>query len=348
MSSSIIVSGIRYEITADGRGFLRASKELVQIAYSSTNSIEKNYNEVNQIIGRFGAKCYDSFNSVADALESAMGIARNALSGLVNSFADYGDKIAKMGQRTGIAAQSLSEFDYIAGQCGTSLDTFETAIKTMEKTLAGAASGATDAQNKLTNIGVALYDIQWKSPDQQFRTIAEAIASLPDPAQRAAAARNVGQILTVCRDGTVRLAGCDPDQARLAWMNNGFQLDGCGASTNDYVTPALLIDGVASGGIGRCIVPGLCAGFLTYTEATIPELCKFNADAGGFVSAGSDEVGDWKIIAASDGGDEQPQAGVRAADRAWRQHESFHRQKKRGTETFGAALGGTENCVGLF
>lgn len=188
MSSSIIVSGICYEITADGRGFLRASKELVQIAYSSTNSIEENYNEVNQIIDRFGAKCYDSFNSVADALESAMGIARNALSGLVNSFADYGDKIAKMSQRTGIAAQSLSEFDYIAGQCGTSLDTFETAIKTMEKTLAGAANGANDAQNKLANLGIALYEIRGKTPDEQFRRIAQAIASLPDPAQRAAAA----------------------------------------------------------------------------------------------------------------------------------------------------------------
>ncbi|MBR3218742.1 MAG: hypothetical protein IKF77_02375, partial [Thermoguttaceae bacterium] len=295
-------------------------------------SVYKDLDKVKNDVDRFGSKCYDSFNSVAYALESAFSVAKNSISGLVGSFADYGDRIAKMSERTGIAAQSLSEFEYIAGQCGTSLDTFETAIKTMEKTLAGAASGAADAQKKLANIGVALYDIQWKSPDQQFRTIAEAIASLPDPSQRAAAARNVGQILTVCRDGTVRLAGCDPDQARLAWMNNGFQLDGCGASTNDYGTPALLIDGVASGGIGRCIVPGLCAGFLTYTEATIPELCKFNADAGGFVSAGSDEVGDWKIIAASDGGDEQPQAGVRAADRAWRQHESFHRQKKRGTE----------------
>ena len=179
-------------------------------------SIQNSVDKVNEKTDRFGQRCYDTFNSVADALESAFNVAKNTISGLVNSFADYGDTIAKMSQRTGTAAQSLSEFDYIAGQCGTSLDTFETAIKTMEKTLAGAASGAAEAQKKLANIGVALYDIQWKSPDQQFRTIAEAIASLPDPSQRAAAARNVGQNLTVCRRGTVRLAGCDPDQARLA------------------------------------------------------------------------------------------------------------------------------------
>lgn len=118
---------------------------------------------------------------------------------------------------------------------------------------------------------------------------------------RTIAARNAGQILTVYKGGTVRLANYDPDEARLAWMNSGFQLDGYGASANDYGTPALLIDGISPGGIGRAIVPGLCAGFLTYTETTLPELCKFDADTGSFVSAGANEVGDWKIIAASAG-----------------------------------------------
>lgn len=150
-------------------------------------SIQNNVDKVNEKTDRFGQRCYDTFNSVADALESAFNVAKNTISGLVNSFADYGDTIAKMSQRTGIAAQKLSEFDYIAGQCGTSLDTFETAIKTMEKNLAGAADGATEAQNKLANLGIAMYELQGKTPDEQFRRIAQAIASLPDPAQRAGA-----------------------------------------------------------------------------------------------------------------------------------------------------------------
>lgn len=117
---------------------------------------------------------------------------------------------------------------------------------------------------------------------------------------RSGGARYGGNILTVYKNGSVRLAAYKPDEARLAWLNSGFQLDGYSGSTNDYGTPALLIDGVGAGQIARCIVPGLCAAFVTYTETDLPELCKFDADNGVFVSAGAKEVGDWKIIAASD------------------------------------------------
>ena len=117
---------------------------------------------------------------------------------------------------------------------------------------------------------------------------------------RSGSARYGGNILTVYKGGSFRLAQYKPDEARLAWLNSGFQLDGYAGSTNDYGAPALLIDGVSAGGIGRCIVPGLCAGFVTYTETDLPELCKFDADNGVFISAASNEVGDWKIIAASD------------------------------------------------
>ena len=117
---------------------------------------------------------------------------------------------------------------------------------------------------------------------------------------RSGSARYGGNVLTVYKGGSVRLAAYKPDEARLAWLNSGFQLDGYAGSTNDYGAPALLIDGVSAGGIGRCIVPGLCAGFVTYVETDLPELCKFDADNGVFVSAASNEVGDWKIIAASD------------------------------------------------
>ena len=117
---------------------------------------------------------------------------------------------------------------------------------------------------------------------------------------RSGSARYGGNILTVYKGGSVRLAAYKPDEARIAWLNSGFQLDGYAGSTNEYGAPALLIDGVGNGEIARCIVPGLCAGFLTYTENDVPELCKFDADNGVFCSAGDNEVGDWKVIAASD------------------------------------------------
>lgn len=163
-------ASVSFALTADGSAYL------------------KTLGNCRQASDRFAVQVQDRFNSIANALNGAFQLAQKTLTGLFTSFASYGDKIAKMAQRTGIAAQSLSELEYVASQSGTSIDTFETAIKKMEQTLAQAANGSSAAMQRLEMLGLSLADLANKTPDQQFRTIAAAIASLPDPAQRAAAA----------------------------------------------------------------------------------------------------------------------------------------------------------------
>jgi len=111
------------------------------------------------------------------------------------------------------------------------------------------------------------------------------------------AAVQAGNILTVYRAGTVRLAQYTPDEARIAWMNNGFQLDGWGSGANGV--PALLIDGIDEGGIGRALVYGLCAGYVTVSGSSAPDTVVFNASSGVFAVPSSGQTADWKIIAAS-------------------------------------------------
>lgn len=166
-------ASVSFALTADGSAYL------------------KTLGNCKQASDRFAVQVQDRFNSVANALNGAFQLAQKTLTGLFTSFASYGDKIAKMAQRTGIAAQSLSELEYVASQSGTSIDTFETAIKKMEQTLAQAANGSSAAQQRLEMLGLSLADLANKTPDQQFRIIASAIASLPDPSQRAAAAINM-------------------------------------------------------------------------------------------------------------------------------------------------------------
>jgi len=111
------------------------------------------------------------------------------------------------------------------------------------------------------------------------------------------AAVQAGNILTVYRAGTVRLAQYTPDEARIAWMNNGFQLDGYASGANGV--PALLIDGIDEGGIGRALVYGLCAGYISVSGNSAPDLVTFRASSGIFAVPSSGETGDWRVIASS-------------------------------------------------
>jgi len=104
-----------------------------------------------------------------------------------------------------------------------------------------------------------------------------------------------GGTLTVYKGGTQRISSLSPENARKAWQNNGFQLDGYSSGTGGV--PALVLDSIPEGGIGRALVPGLCAGFVTNSSSAVPDLCTFDAANGVFspVSSG----GEWKVIAYS-------------------------------------------------
>lgn len=110
-------------------------------------------------------------------------------------------------------------------------------------------------------------------------------------------AKKAGELLTVYKTGSLRLAAYTPDEARQAWMNNGFQLDGWGSGANGV--PALLVDGIDEGGIGRAMVYGLCAGFITVSGNSAPDTVTFNAGSGVFAVPSSGQTGDWRVVAAS-------------------------------------------------
>lgn len=106
MSSGSSVTSVTFAITAVS--YLRALAMRERESKSFIDSVEKNLDKVNKKVDKFGDKCYDSFNSIANALSSAFDTAKNTISGIVNSFADYGDMITKMSQRTKIVSPGIS------------------------------------------------------------------------------------------------------------------------------------------------------------------------------------------------------------------------------------------------
>ena len=109
----------------------------------------------------------------------------------VKAFASAGDEIQKMALRTGFATETLSEFKHAADLSGASLAAVETAVKRMQRTVLDAELGLSTAIDAFELLGVALEDVEGKTPEQQFEVLAMALADVEDATKRAAIAQMI-------------------------------------------------------------------------------------------------------------------------------------------------------------
>ena len=103
-------------------------------------------------------------------------------------FSDVGDQIQKMALRTGVSTEALSTLGFAAEQSGADLVSLEKGLLRMQRTVADAASGNQGAIESLAELGLTASQLSSMTPDEQFKTIAEAIKGIEDPALRTAAA----------------------------------------------------------------------------------------------------------------------------------------------------------------
>jgi hypothetical protein len=104
----------------------------------------------------------------------------------VKIFSSMGDNLAKMSKRTGFAVETLSELKFAAERSGASIEVLEVATKKMQKTISDAANGSASAADALGRLGLSAAELQALSPEQQFLTIASALAEVQDATERAA------------------------------------------------------------------------------------------------------------------------------------------------------------------
>jgi TP901 family phage tail tape measure protein len=107
---------------------------------------------------------------------------------LTDSYAEAGDEVAKMAKRTGFAVETLSELRYVAQLGGTSLDSVETALKRMARTIIDADAGMETYLRSFERLNLDVQFLKSMQPEEQFWTILYAIAELPDATERAATA----------------------------------------------------------------------------------------------------------------------------------------------------------------
>lgn len=151
------------------------------------------------------------------------GIGAAGLTGLgaaVKSFADSGDELGKMALRTGMSVKALSELRYAASQSGASIDDVEKAAKRMAVVLHDAATGSASAAASLAEVGLSIDDLAGMSPDEQFNTIAMALAKVEDASTKAALAQKLfgksgTMLLPLFSEGEKGMAALREEAAKL-------------------------------------------------------------------------------------------------------------------------------------
>jgi len=121
-----------------------------------------------------------------------------ALGGAVKSWADAGDEIQKMSLRTGIGTEALSEYSHAAMLSGTSLEGMETGIRRMQRAITEAGDETAKGgetlgtyQEALAKLNLTYEDLAGLSVEQQFETIAYALADVEDATTKAAIAQEI-------------------------------------------------------------------------------------------------------------------------------------------------------------
>ncbi len=109
----------------------------------------------------------------------------------VKTFAEMGDEVQKLALKTGFSTEALSELRFAAEQSGASLGSLEKGVKKMAVSISDARDGLMTYTREFDKIGVSMEDLEELNPEQQFFKIAEAIAAIEDPTQRAASAQKL-------------------------------------------------------------------------------------------------------------------------------------------------------------
>jgi hypothetical protein len=111
-----------------------------------------------------------------------------ALAGLglaARQFAGAGAELERMSQRTGIAAQNLSEMQHATGQTGSDLAAFEGAVRNIDQRLIQAAMGSTEAAESFAKLGLSVAQVGKLSGMDRFNLIVDALAAIKNPAIQA-------------------------------------------------------------------------------------------------------------------------------------------------------------------
>ena len=187
-------------------------------------------------------------NKTALAMGAALAVAAAAAVVSIKTYADLGDAIRDMSQRTGLSVENISELRLAAELSGTTIEALETGVRKMQNTLFDATKGSKEAATAFTQIGLSVAGLAAMSPDEQFDAIAVALSGVQDGSQRAAIATEIfgkagTQLLPMLADGA---EGLDAMRQQARDLGIVFSQDAADAA-DEFNDTLSVLSGALSG-----------------------------------------------------------------------------------------------------
>jgi len=207
-------------------GGIRAGRAYVELT-ADDSKLAAGLRSAQRKLQAFGA----SVRSIGTQVAAAGAAILVPLALMTKRFAETGDALTEMAQRTGVPVQTLSELGYAAGLSGASLEEVEASVRILQKRLGDLGGDAPAAIEALAALGLKADDLAAAGPAGAVQAVAAALAAISDPGKRAALA------VSVLGEAGARLAPIAGDAKRL-----GAALVAVGAPTLGRAAP-----GVAAG-----------------------------------------------------------------------------------------------------
>jgi hypothetical protein len=155
----------------------------------------------------------------------------NSVQAVANTFNNFTsgaasaiEQTANLSRSLGISYQQLDQLQIAADLAAVSSEALANAFTRAQVTISQAGKGSKSAEAALKTLGLSVTDLEGRTSDVQFQTLANAITQIADPTERAAAAvaifgRSGAQLLPVFAELSTNL---DTASTFLAKFNGGI------------------------------------------------------------------------------------------------------------------------------
>lgn len=141
-------------------------------------------NRLVSVFGKLPPQAAIVVGALAAVGAATVGVGKKTLELGIQTATTY-DEIGKNARALGISVESYQRLAYAMRQGGASDAQFSDALKTLTQKMDEAASGSKEARANFAKLGVSLADVRSKNPEEIFLQLADGIAKIDDPVQRA-------------------------------------------------------------------------------------------------------------------------------------------------------------------